>query len=69
MIIFVGGKAFSVTPLNGAQWGYSVILGALSLPVAIIIRFIPDHWIAKCLPLGLKKDLAPDVAAEEEARG
>ncbi|KAG9247718.1 hypothetical protein BJ878DRAFT_553797, partial [Calycina marina] len=30
MIIFVGGKAFHVRPLNVAQWGYSVVLGALS---------------------------------------
>ena len=51
MIIFVGGEAFHVTPLNGAQWGYSVVLGALSLPMAVIIRVIPDKWVAKFLPM------------------
>jgi P-type Ca2+ transporter type 2C len=49
MIIFVGGAAFSVTPLNGPQWGYSLVLGVLSMPVAIIIRLIPDELIRKCI--------------------
>jgi P-type Ca2+ transporter type 2C len=49
MIIFVGGAAFSVVRLNGAQWGYSLVLGILSMPVAIIIRLIPDELIRKCL--------------------
>jgi hypothetical protein len=42
MIILVGGKAFSITRLDGAQWGYSVILGALSIPIGAVIRLIPD---------------------------
>jgi hypothetical protein len=43
LIVFVGGRAFSVVPLSGAQWGISVVLGALSLPVGVIIRLIPDR--------------------------
>lgn len=65
MIIFVGGKAFHVRPLNGAQWGYSVVLGALSLPVAIIIRLIPDPWIAHLVPHIWKVRLVPDIVAKE----
>jgi P-type Ca2+ transporter type 2C len=66
-IIFVGGKAFHVTPLNGPQWGYSIALGAISLPVAVIIRLIPDHFFAKLVPPKWKRGLAPDlVAAKEE---
>jgi len=49
LIIFVGGAAFSVVRLNGAQWGYSLVLGILSMPVAIIIRLIPDELIRKSL--------------------
>lgn len=45
MIIFVGGAAFAVTRLNGPQWGYSIVLGLLSMPVAIIIRLIPDELV------------------------
>ena len=68
MIIFVGGEAFHVTPLNGAQWGYSVVLGALSLPMAVIIRVIPDKWVAKFLPMTWKRGLAPEVVEKEEEK-
>lgn len=67
MIIFVGGKAFVVRPLNGAQWGYSIVLGALSLPVAVIIRLIPDHWIAALIPHVWRKRLVPELVAKENA--
>lgn len=50
LIIFVGSTAFSVTRLNGAQWAYSVVLGALSMPVAVIIRLVPDEFIRKLIP-------------------
>jgi len=41
LIIFVGGRAFSITKLNPAQWGYSLVLGALSIPVGAVIKIIP----------------------------
>lgn len=50
MIMFVGGKAFSVQPLNGTQWAISIVLGAISLPVAVIIRLIPDEFVQKIAP-------------------
>jgi Ca2+-transporting ATPase len=50
MIIFIGGQAFSVKELNGIQWAISIILGAISLPVAVIIRLIPDELVAKMIP-------------------
>lgn len=66
MIIFVGGKAFHVRPLNGAQWGYSVVLGALSLPVAVLIRVIPDEWCAHLIPVRKwRRRLAPDTHGKE----
>ena len=42
LIAFIGGKAFSVTRLNKAQWAYSIVLGALSILIGAIIRVIPD---------------------------
>ena len=60
MIIFVGGKAFEVTPLNGAQWGWSLALAAISLPVAVVIRLVPDHLVARIVPLVWRRRLAPD---------
>ncbi|KAH8659076.1 calcium transporting P-type ATPase-like protein [Tricladium varicosporioides] len=65
LIIFVGGSAFHVKPLNGAQWGYSIVLGALSLPVAVIIRLIPDSWIAHLVPGRWRKSLVPDTKEED----
>lgn len=48
LIVFVGGDAFVVAPLNLTQWAISVIIGFLSLPVGMIIRFIPDSWLKAC---------------------
>ena len=50
LIVFIGGDAFSTHRLNRAQWGYSVILGLLSIPVAVMIRMIPDDLIRKLIP-------------------
>ncbi|KAI9814378.1 MAG: hypothetical protein M1827_003234 [Pycnora praestabilis] len=66
MIVFVGGRAFSVTRLNGAQWGYSIVLGALSMPIAIIIRLIPDELIRKMIPESLKKKSTPQLVVFDE---
>lgn len=42
-IMFVGGKVFSVTSMNGVQWAISVGLPVLSLPWAILVRMFPDE--------------------------
>jgi Ca2+-transporting ATPase len=66
MIIFVGGVAFSVTRLNGAQWGYSIVLGFLSLPVGMIVRLIPDELVRKCVPDWFKRKSTPEVVVSDE---
>lgn len=69
MIIFVGGAAFAVTPLNGPQWGYSIVLGLLSMPVAIIIRLIPDELIRKGLSfLPRRHSSTPSFMFEDDER-
>lgn len=45
-IIFVGKSAFSVQPLNGWQWGGSLVFGAITIPVGMIIRCIPDGFVS-----------------------
>jgi Ca2+-transporting ATPase len=47
IIIFVGGAAFVVEKLNGPQWGISIVLGLLSLPMGALIRCIPDSIVRK----------------------
>ena len=50
LIVFVGSTAFSVTRITGAQWGISLVLGFLSIPVGILIRLFPDAWVWACIP-------------------
>ncbi|KKY28672.1 putative p-type calcium atpase [Phaeomoniella chlamydospora] len=70
LIIFVGGAAFSVTELDGAQWGISLILGLLSVPVAIIIRLIPDEFIRTILPRWhYRKSSSPKLFISDEEAG
>ncbi|KAH6844563.1 hypothetical protein B0I37DRAFT_310916 [Chaetomium sp. MPI-CAGE-AT-0009] len=50
LIIFVGGEAFKITPLNGKEWGLSIGLGAISIPWGAVIRTFPDDWAAAMVP-------------------
>ncbi|KAK4141436.1 uncharacterized protein C8A04DRAFT_30934 [Dichotomopilus funicola] len=50
LIIFVGGAAFQITPLNGKEWGLSIGLGAISLPWGAAIRKFPDSWVEAMIP-------------------
>lgn len=68
MIIFVGGAAFQITPLNGVQWGISLILGAISLPIAVIIRLIPDELVAKVVPHWMHRKPSPNIYISNEDR-
>lgn len=68
MIIFVGGRAFAVYRLNGAQWAYSIVLGALSIPMAIIIRLIPDELIGKLIPDRFSRKRTPQLLVSDEDR-
>lgn len=66
MIIYIGGAALTVDRLNGAQWGISLILGALSIPIGVIIRLIPDDLIRRLIPEALKRKVAPVLQLEDE---
>lgn len=67
MIIFIGGKAFSVVRLNGAQWAYSIVLGFLSIPVGAMIRLVPDELLIRLIPAYLKrKPKGPELTISDE---
>jgi Ca2+-transporting ATPase len=67
LIMFVGGVAFNIEEsLNGAQWGYSIVLGFLSLPVGMIVRLIPDELVAKCVPAFVKRKSTPELVVSDE---
>jgi Ca2+-transporting ATPase len=46
-IVFVGGKAFSITRIDGTQWAICIVLAFLSLPLAVVVRLISDAWFEK----------------------
>jgi Ca2+-transporting ATPase len=66
MIIFVGGVAFKVVRLNGQQWGISIVLGFLSLPVGAIVRLIPDELIRRCIPAFFKRKRTPELVISDD---
>ena len=67
LIMFIGGQAFSITRINGPQWGYSLVLGALSVPVAVIIRLIPDDMFARLIPpMPRRRKHGPEVVLEDD---
>lgn len=69
LIIFLGGKAFSVQPLNQAsQWAVSVLLGALAVPLAVIIRLIPDQFITKLILYMWPRTKSPELGVPGESR-
>ncbi|KAF4943354.1 hypothetical protein F66182_18756, partial [Fusarium sp. NRRL 66182] len=70
LIIFVGGQAFAITRLNGPEWAVSLILGAISLPVALIIRLIPDEFVRRLIPSfwKRKKSQGPKLLVSDEER-
>ncbi|WWC61624.1 calcium-translocating P-type ATPase, PMCA-type [Kwoniella dejecticola CBS 10117] len=41
LIIEVGGAAFQVTRLGGRDWGISLIIGAISIPIGALVRLMP----------------------------
>jgi P-type Ca2+ transporter type 2C len=66
LIMFVGGLAFNVVPQTGVQWAVAIIMGAVSIPIGVIIRMIPDELIAKCLPYNWQMRFAPDSVKDPE---
>ena len=49
LIIEVGGAAFSVTKLYGRDWGISIIVGLLSIPLGAIVRLLPTEPFGRFL--------------------
>lgn len=54
LIVFKGGEAFDTKPLTGAQWGWSLLFGSLTIPLGALIRQVPDRFVLAFF-LGLKR--------------
>ncbi|KAG1821813.1 Ca-transporting ATPase [Suillus subaureus] len=42
VIVFIGGTAFQVTRIGGREWGISLALGFVSIPLGALIRLLPN---------------------------
>ena len=47
MIVFVGGKAFQVTRIDGVQWAICILCALPCLLWAVLLRCVPDRYAAK----------------------
>ncbi|KAL8770073.1 MAG: hypothetical protein Q9209_004111 [Squamulea sp. 1 TL-2023] len=65
LIVFVGGRAFSTVRLNGSQWAYCLILGLLSMPVAVVLRLIPDEYVSKLVPRWFTRKAPPELRVSD----
>ncbi|KAA8917261.1 hypothetical protein TRICI_000599 [Trichomonascus ciferrii] len=77
LIMFVGGAAFSTKRPTPAQWGTAIICGLMSIPMALLLRTIPDRYVAKLYPARLvrfirthipflKKKSSPGIMVDDE---
>jgi Ca2+-transporting ATPase len=57
LIIEVGGHAFTVQSLSGRDWGISLVVGFISIPLGAIVRIIPTAPIERIL---VRMRLFPD---------
>lgn len=60
LIMYVGGAAFSVTRLEGRDWGIAIVAGIISWPLGAFIRTIPTQPIENLL---IRFNLMPDPNA------
>jgi len=69
MICFVGGSAFQVTRMGGREWGISLALGFVSLPLGAVIRLIPNEpcgRVFRMLRLLPKPEARPTLVPDAE---
>jgi Ca2+-transporting ATPase len=43
VIMFIGGTTFQVTRIAGHEWGISLTLGFISIPLGALIRLLPNR--------------------------
>ncbi|KAL4982207.1 hypothetical protein BDW68DRAFT_195555 [Aspergillus falconensis] len=44
VIAFFGGAAFSIVRIHNEQWAICILVAAISLPWAVVVRLFPDAW-------------------------
>ncbi|KAH9928146.1 uncharacterized protein B0H18DRAFT_954130 [Fomitopsis serialis] len=49
LLVFVGGTAISVTRIGGAEWGDSLALGLVSIPLGVPTRYVHSEPVERLL--------------------
>lgn len=44
LIVFVGGRAFQITKIDGTQWAICILSALPCLLWAVVLRIMPDRW-------------------------
>ncbi|KAF7330460.1 Calcium-transporting ATPase [Mycena venus] len=72
LIVNIGGAAFQVTPIGGREWGISLALGVVSIPLGAFVRLLPsepfDRLFKKLGLLG-RPDVLPTTSANPDTVG
>jgi Ca2+-transporting ATPase len=71
-IVFVGGASFEVTPIGGREWGISLALGFVSIPLGALIRLLPSDPFERLFKkLGLlgRPDVLPTTSPNPDTVG
>ncbi|KAI9595914.1 hypothetical protein BDF19DRAFT_384846 [Syncephalis fuscata] len=67
IIVTFGGIAFKTTPLSWQHWLTTIALGALSLPIGLLIRLLPSCGLADRLPEQERRPLVTQERMRWEA--
>ncbi|KAG5642715.1 hypothetical protein DXG03_002291 [Asterophora parasitica] len=70
LIVFVGGDAFQVTRVGGREWGISLALGIVSIPLGALIRLLPNGPFDRLFKLlrlhTTRKEVLPTTAPDSD---
>ncbi|KAJ7650379.1 Ca-transporting ATPase [Roridomyces roridus] len=72
LIVFVGSSAFEVTRIGGREWGISLALGVVSIPLGVLVRLLPSEPFEKLFTrFGLlgRPDVLPTTAPNPDNVG
>jgi Ca2+-transporting ATPase len=70
LIVFVGNAAFQVTRIGGREWGISLALGAVSIPLGALIRLMPNppfERLFKAMRLLGNASVLPTTSPDKES--
>lgn len=65
LILLFGGRAFGLAHLGVREWAIALIAGALTIPLGVLVRMIPDTLLWKLTPRSLARLFLSQVGEGE----